>query len=48
MSRENVEAWRRGIDAFNERNVQGMMAVLDPSAEFSPVLAGVTDTPYRG
>jgi ketosteroid isomerase-like protein len=25
-----------------------MMDVLDSSVEFSPVLAGVTDTPYRG
>ena len=48
MSRENVEAFRRGIEAFNERSLQGMMDVLDRSVEFSPVLAGVTDTPYRG
>ena len=48
MGRENVEAFRRGIEAFNERSVQGMMDVLDGSVEFTPVLAGVTDTPYRG
>ena len=48
MSKENAEAFRRGIDAFNERSAQGMMDVMDPSVEFRPVLAGVTDTPYRG
>ena len=48
MSRENVEAFRRGIEAFNDRSVHGMMDVLDRSVEFSPVLAAVTDTPYRG
>ena len=48
MSRENVEAFRRGIEAFNERSAEGMMDVLDRNVEFSPVLAGVTDSPYRG
>ena len=48
MSQENVEAFRRGIEAFNERSVQGMMDVLDRNVEFSPALAGVTDTPYQG
>jgi ketosteroid isomerase-like protein len=48
MSRENVEAFRRAIEAFNARSADGMMAELDPGAEFKPVLAGVTDTPYRG
>ena len=48
MSRENVEAFRGAIEAFNQRSAQGMMDVLDRNAEFSPLLAGVTDTPYRG
>ena len=48
MSQEDVEAIRRMIKAFNERSVEGMMAECDPGVEFKPVLAGVTDTPYRG
>jgi hypothetical protein len=48
MSRENVETFRRAIDAFNARSVKGMMSVLDRDAEFRPMIAGVTDTPYRG
>lgn len=48
MSRENVEVIGRLIDAFNDRSVEGMMAECDPGVEFKPVLAGVTDTPYRG
>lgn len=48
MSRENVEAFRRAIDAFNDRSVEGMMAMCSPDVEFKPLLAGVTDTPYRG
>jgi ketosteroid isomerase-like protein len=48
MSQENVEAIRRMIQAFNERSAEGMMAECDPGVQFKPVLAGVTDTPYRG
>ena len=48
MSQENVETLRRGIKAFNARSAEGMMEVLDGNVEFSPVLAGVTDIPYRG
>ncbi len=48
MSQENVEAFRRAIVAFNERDADGMIAVLTPDCEFKPLLAGVTDTPYRG
>ena len=48
MSRENVESFRRGIVAFNERSVRGMMDTLGRSVEFRPLVAGVTDTAYRG
>ena len=30
MSEENVEAYKRGLDAFNRRDVEAMMAELDP------------------
>jgi ketosteroid isomerase-like protein len=48
MSDENVESFRRAIDAFNDRSVEGMMAVCAVDVEFRPLLAGVTNTPYRG
>ena len=48
VSRENVETFRRGLEAFNERSLEGMMEALAHNVEFSPALAGVTDTPYRG
>ena len=48
MSQENVEAFRRAIDAFNARSAEGMISVLDRDAEFQPMIAGVTNTPYRG
>ena len=43
--------WRRfgrAIVGFNERSVEGMMTALAPNAEFKPLVAGVTDSPYRG
>jgi len=34
--------------AFNERSVSGMMEVCAPDVECRPLLAGVSDAPYRG
>jgi ketosteroid isomerase-like protein len=48
MSKENVEAWRRAIDAFNNRSVAGMQAECDPDVEFRPLVAGVREAPYQG
>ena len=48
MSRENVEAWERAIRAFNERDLESLIAAFDPSVEFMPFVSGVTDEPYRG
>ena len=30
MSQENVEAYKRGLDAFNRRDVEAMLQELDP------------------
>lgn len=49
MSEENVEAFRRGTDAANRRDVEGVLSVLDPDVEWHaalPMLGG--DTVYRG
>ena len=48
MSRENVEAWERTIRAFNERNIESLIAEFDPDVEFVPFVSGVTAEPYRG
>jgi hypothetical protein len=36
MSRENVERTRRVIEAFNRRDLQGYLELMDPELEFIP------------
>ena len=51
MSRENVEAYRRWIDAYNRRDVEAMIEGLDPEVEYHPalpMLLGGEATVYRG
>jgi ketosteroid isomerase-like protein len=51
MSEENVEAFRRGIDAYNRRDVEALVEVHDPEVEWHPVLQvllGGEATVYRG
>ena len=48
MSQQNVEAWGRAIRAFNERDIEGLIAEYDANVEFLPLIAGVTNEPYRG
>ena len=38
MSQENVEAVKRGIYAFNCRDMEGLLAELDPAVEWHPAL----------
>ncbi len=38
MSQENVAAFIRGIEAFNQRNVEGVLEVMDVEVEWHPVL----------
>ncbi len=49
MSTRNVEIVQRGIDAFNERGVEGIIPLVDPEFEATtpPDLASEPDT-YRG
>ena len=48
-SRENVETVERGIEAFNERGIEGILQFIDPEfvAVTPPELASEPDT-YRG
>jgi ketosteroid isomerase-like protein len=38
MSRENVEAMRRAIDAFNRRDIDALLEDVDPEIEWHPLL----------
>jgi uncharacterized protein len=49
MSREDVEAFKRAMDAGNRRDVEALLAELDPDVEWHaalPMLGG--DAVYRG
>jgi ketosteroid isomerase-like protein len=51
MSQENVEAYRRFLDAYNRRDVEAMLKELDAEVEYHPVLPmmlGGEATVYRG
>ena len=51
MSEENVEAFKRGVDAFNRRDIDAVLEDLDPEVEWHPlfqVLLGGKATVYRG
>jgi ketosteroid isomerase-like protein len=52
MSQENVEAFKRAIDAFNRRDVEALLDELDPEVEWHPGIAaallGGEATVYRG
>jgi ketosteroid isomerase-like protein len=51
MSDENVEAFRRFIAAFNGRDLEAMLAEVDPNVEWRPASAvalGGEATVYRG
>jgi len=51
MSQENVEAFKRGLEAINRRDVEAMLEELDPQVEwhdvFSLMLVGEAKV-YRG
>ena len=51
MSQENVEAFKRGSDAFARRDVDALVAELDPNVEIHPAiptLLGGEATVYQG
>jgi ketosteroid isomerase-like protein len=47
MSRENVDLFRRTIEAYNARDIDAFIALCDPDAEFHSSFAGVGAV-YRG
>ena len=48
MSQENVEAYKRGLDAFNRRDVEAMLQELDPEVEWLTLATIIEKTRYRG
>ena len=48
MSQENVELHRRFVEAFNARNVEGLIVLCDKQVEFHSLFAAVGDTVYHG
>ena len=46
MSEQNVELHRRGIEAFNRRDIEGVVALCDPSVEWHSTFGG--GAIYRG
>jgi ketosteroid isomerase-like protein len=51
MSQENVDAFKRGLDAYNRRDLDALMDELDPGVEWHPALAvllGGKQTVFRG
>ena len=48
MSQENVELARRAYDAFNQRDVEACLRLIDEDAEVSSRLAPLAEGSYRG
>src|SRR4051794_8770245 len=51
MSEENAEAFKRGLDAGNRRDIESFLETLDPEVEWHPGLAALLEgeaTVYRG
>jgi ketosteroid isomerase-like protein len=51
MSQENVESFKRAVEAYNRRDVEALLEELDPEVEWHPaleVLLGGEATVYRG
>ena len=49
MPQENVELHRRAIEAFNQRDLDSFLALMDPNVEFTPYERVMEEVgPYRG
>ena len=51
MSQENVDAFKRGVEAFKRRDIEAILEELDPEVEWHPGMAaflGGEPTVYRG
>jgi ketosteroid isomerase-like protein len=48
MSRQNVELARQLHDAFNRRDTETFLGLLDPNVEWVPMMARLEGVVYRG
>ena len=51
LSQENVDSFKRGLDAYNRRDLDALLEELDPDVEWHPALAvvlGGKQTVFRG
>ena len=48
MSERDVEVVRSGLEAFNRRDLEAVIEMTDPDAEFIPLRSLLEGTPYRG
>jgi uncharacterized protein len=48
MSRENVEVVRSAFEAWNEGDLEGVIAQITPETEFIPLRSQLEGVPYRG
>jgi SnoaL-like protein len=48
MSQENVELYRRGIEAFNQRDLDGFLALADPDVVGISRVLAIEGSTYRG
>ena len=48
MSKENVEAYKRAVEATNRRDFEALLEEFDPEVEWSPKVVGMGSGVYRG
>ena len=48
MSQENVEAYKRAVEAANCRDLEAMLEEFDPEVEWYPRVVGLGSDVYRG
>ena len=48
MSQENVEAYKRAVEAFNRRDFEAMLEEFDFKVEWYPAVVGLGSEVYRG
>jgi ketosteroid isomerase-like protein len=48
MSQENVEAYKRAVEAANRRDLEAMLEDFDPEVEWYPAVVGMGSEVYRG
>ncbi len=48
MSQENVEAYKRAVEAANRQDLEAMLAEFDSEVEWYPAVVGLGSEVYRG